>query len=98
MASREGLGWLGRVPIDTVLVGLLDAVSKGDIPVGEDVKGIIKDGNGVEGGETEKSFPLLERYLETTSSKVWKDITTRIVEGIDKRKVDILDSIQNGTS
>jgi len=32
MAEKNGIGFLGRVPIDTVLVGLLDAVSKGELP------------------------------------------------------------------
>jgi Mrp family chromosome partitioning ATPase len=32
MAIQNNLDFLGRVPIDTVLVGLLDAVSKGEIP------------------------------------------------------------------
>lgn len=31
MAKANGVQFLGRVPIDTVLVGLLDAVSKGEV-------------------------------------------------------------------
>jgi Mrp family chromosome partitioning ATPase len=33
MAERNHVEFLGSVPIDTVLVGLLDAVSKGDIMI-----------------------------------------------------------------
>lgn len=105
MAKRNGVGFLGRVPIDTVLVGLLDAVSKGEIPaagvtgeVGSEVnaKGFSGEkGQGeVEGEFTAATtpspgFPLLDRYLETTSARVWKDITRGIIDGIETRKDQI---------
>ena len=76
MAAQNNIAFLGRVPIDTALVGLLDAASKGEIPAGE----------GVHSTEAEEgSFPLLERYLATTSSKVWKGIAENVVKGIEKR-------------
>lgn len=104
MAKRNGLGFLGRVPIDTVLVGLLDAVSKGEIPAaGLSVppasngdSGSVGNGNGngstgthTNGADSPVSFPLLDRYLETTSARVWKEITAGVVRGIESRKEEI---------
>jgi hypothetical protein len=87
MANRNNINFLGRVPIDTVLVGLLDAVSKGEIQ-----GAAISDEN--DGGVAkDASFPLLDKYNETTSSKVWKDITEKIVEGVEKRRTDITSSL-----
>ena len=82
MATRNHIDFLCRVPIDTVLVGLLDAVSKGEIQ-GAAISDEVENGNG------EISFPLLDRYNETTSSKVWKDITEKIVAGVEQRRTDI---------
>ncbi|OWZ60370.1 cytosolic Fe-S cluster assembly factor CFD1 [Cryptococcus neoformans c45] len=89
MAHKEGVGFLGRVPIDTVLVSLLDAVSKGEV-LGE---GAVEHTSN-ETAEDQKNgstehFPLLDKYLETTSSKVWKDITQKLVDKIEQRKSDI---------
>ena len=97
MAESNGIGFLGRVPIDTVLVGLLDAVSKGEIP-GADSSLEVNGGepeaqDGVivsdEDGASRVDFPLLERYNKTTSSKVWKSIAEGVVAGVDKRRSDI---------
>ncbi|ORY32596.1 nucleotide binding protein [Naematelia encephala] len=99
MAAKNGLPFLGRVPIDTVLVGLLDAVSKGEVP-GAGVEDITMDGgaeangNGIRSGEVPTTFPLLDRYNGTTSSKVWKEIATGVIGGIEKRRSDILASIE----
>ena len=85
MANRNNINFLGRVPIDTVLVGLLDAVSKGEIQGAaisdESDGGIVK--------AEDATFPLLDKYNETTSSKVWKDITDKIVHGVEERRTDI---------
>ena len=83
MATRNQINFLGRVPIDTVLVGLLDAVSKGEIQ-----GAAISDEN--DGGiVAETTFPLLDRYNETTSSKIWKGITEKVVEGVERRRTVI---------
>lgn len=85
MANHNHINFLGRVPIDTVLVGLLDAVSKGEIQ-----GAAISDEN--EGGlvkAEDVTFPLLDKYNETTSAKVWKDITAKIVEQVEQRRTDI---------
>jgi hypothetical protein len=86
MANRNHINFLGRVPIDTVLVDLLDAVSKGEIrgaAISDEVDGVTDRGDG------SVSFPLLDRYNGTTSSKVWKEITTKIVQGVERRRTDI---------
>ena len=102
MAQREGLTFLGRVPIDTVLIKLLDAVSKGDIPgaeaganghavSGENGEGPPTNGDAVNGST---SFPLLDRYLETTSSKIWKTITEGVLAEVQQRRDDISLALQ----
>jgi hypothetical protein len=90
MAEGNHVEFLGSVPIDTVLVGLLDAVSKGEIQ-GAAIS--EEDSASAPRGEGEVSFPLLERYNATTSSKVWKDITKKIVQGVEKRRTDIASSL-----
>jgi hypothetical protein len=108
MAKDNGVHFLGKVPIDTKLVELLDEVSKGNIPVGTDVAtgveqvtlddGTIDDshtaGNqapahpdtSVTGSEASTPFPLLDRYMETTSSKIWKAITADVLARLEERK------------
>lgn len=115
MAKDQGLEFLGSVPIDTKLVDLLDAVSKGEMP-GEGAKGedanesaaesgaqaeaktgdpAGKDGepNGQSNGHTEQ-FPLLDRYNETTSARVWKDIAGKAVDDINRRRGEISAKLQ----
>ncbi|WWD17459.1 cytosolic Fe-S cluster assembly factor CFD1 [Kwoniella shandongensis] len=107
MAEKEGIGFLGRVPIDTVLVGLLDAVSKGEIlgegalssSAEENGDGTTAESNGsAEEANGRGTFPLLDRYLQTTSSKVWKEITTKLVEKIETRKEGIRSRLESGQS
>jgi len=106
MAESNGIGFLGRVPIDTVLVGLLDAVSKGEIP-GADSSLEINGGepeaqDGVipakEEAPAQVEFPLLDRYNKTTSSKVWKSIANGVVSGIEKRRSDISSRLASQTA
>ncbi|KAK4684856.1 ATP-binding protein involved in chromosome partitioning, partial [Tremellales sp. Uapishka_1] len=77
MARSNSIGFLGRVPIDTVLVALLDAVSKGEVEATPD----------------ERGFPLLERYAKTTSAVVWRGITEGIVRAIEDRKRSFMDEL-----
>ena len=84
MARDNGIAFLGRVPIDTILVGLLDAVSKGEVEatgLGEEKKEMV-------------SFPLLDRYWETASSTVWKGIAEGVVRRIDERRADFVEAMQ----
>ena len=131
MAQREGIAWLGRVPIDTQLVKLLDDVVKGsvenvtpaqdgesvyvatraedvavettatadqstdtsedfrklDVSENSTAKSDKRDENHSEqprrAGQT--PFPLLDLYLETTSSQVWQKITDGILRNIRER-------------
>lgn len=88
MARQNDLHFLGRVPIDTVLVSLLDAVSKGEVPA----TGALPSENGAtppvveNGGGGGNDFPLLEQYNKTASSRVWKDIAAGVVQGVEARK------------
>ncbi len=98
MAKQNRIGFLGRVPIDTVLVGLLDAVSKGEVVATGLVDGMEQ--TGIAGKKEEAvSFPLLERYLATTSSKVWTGIAEGVVAAIEKRRSGFSETLQaNGTA
>ncbi|CAK9786168.1 nucleotide binding protein [Cutaneotrichosporon oleaginosum] len=82
LAEEQGIGFLGRVPIDTQLVKLLDAVSKGEIPGADTDQGKEADGS-------KDEFPLLDKYNATTSSKVWSGIAARVVEEIETRRATI---------
>ncbi len=97
MAEQNYIPFLGRVPIDTVLVGLLDAVSKGEVEATGLSETNGTEPNGLINGHS-VSFPLLDRYMETTSSKVWKGIAEGVVKGIEHRKEDIMASVQSGKS
>lgn len=106
MALNQGIGFLGRVPIDTVLVGLLDSVSKGEVKAtGPGLNGHMDGGlegldiHGKNGGEEvdsegEEIFPLLEAYGKTASSKVWRGITNGVVRGIDRRREENLERLK----
>lgn len=91
MATQNGLGFLGRVPIDTVLVGLLDAVSKGEV----EATGLTAGLDGVALNGSVQTFPLLDRYLGTTSSKVWRGIAEGVIQEIEKRQAEILTGLQS---
>lgn len=73
MASREGLPFLGSLPIDTELVTLLDAaqVDHPDITTEEQVDSIKRH-----------SFELLQRYQRTSSSKLFGPITEKIMKAL----------------
>ncbi|KAI9570222.1 P-loop containing nucleoside triphosphate hydrolase protein [Boletus coccyginus] len=69
MARREGLTFLGALPVDTELVTLLDAAE-----------------SSCAGGPDEtidlKAFEILNRYQETSSAKLFRSISDRVVAGI----------------
>jgi hypothetical protein len=67
MAKREGLLFLGRLPVDTELVTLLDA---SEAQIQDDIPKI------------QESFQLLLRYQKTTSAKLFKDILGRIMKAL----------------
>ncbi|BEJ14886.1 hypothetical protein CspHIS471_0406530 [Cutaneotrichosporon sp. HIS471] len=84
LAEEQHIEFLGRVPIDTQLVRLLDAVSKGEIPGADTDEGKVAVNE-----ENKDEFPLLDKYNATTSSKVWKDIAKRVVDEIETRRATI---------
>ncbi|KAF8215988.1 cytosolic Fe-S cluster assembling factor CFD1 [Mycena galopus ATCC 62051] len=70
MARREGLKFLGSLPVDTELVSLLDASE-----VNEDSSNPV-DTKTAE--KTAESFVLLDRYSKTSSAKLF----TNILDGV----------------
>lgn len=65
MARREGLTFLGSLPVDTELVTLLDAAEVDQADIGH-----------VNGGD----FRLLQRYVDTSSAKLFQKILGRVLE------------------
>ncbi|KAJ9108265.1 hypothetical protein QFC19_002513 [Naganishia cerealis] len=137
MAQKEGVGWLGRVPIDTKLVKLLDDVVKGSVEnvtpeqpgdtvyvptrpedttsktsprpsdasdklrrldVSEnqssDARSTETDASADSRSTQQRSFPLLDLYMETTSSKVWKDITDGVLRRIKERGEEMANTVR----
>ncbi|KAJ3760505.1 cytosolic Fe-S cluster assembling factor CFD1 [Lentinula raphanica] len=70
MALREGLPFLGSLPVDTELVSLLDATP----PSGDH-----QDAGGSD-NDMPASFPLMVRYKATPSSKLFEGILKKIQE------------------
>lgn len=68
MARREGLPFLGNMPVDTELVTLLDAAEdeRTDEPANE-----VK--------LEEAAFDLLQRYQRTSSAKLFQNIVDKII-------------------
>ncbi|WWC89491.1 cytosolic Fe-S cluster assembly factor CFD1 [Kwoniella dendrophila CBS 6074] len=109
MSENNNIDFLGKIPIDTKLVKLLDSVSKGELNV--DVANVIiqdqdqqvqitnqgqRNGTSSEGiQQTKEDFPLLDKYNETESSKIWKKITDDLVEKIESRKSAIRQKLES---
>ncbi|KAJ6575342.1 cytosolic Fe-S cluster assembling factor CFD1 [Mycena capillaripes] len=74
MARREGLKFLGSLPVDTELVSLLDASEANDDSANSD-----------DTKKAAESFELLERYSKTSSAKLFKNI----LEGIAASLVEV---------
>lgn len=84
MANKEGLTFLGGLPVDTELVTLLDAA--------ESTENVDKEANGQEkkvneGTDSAESFPLLDRYLKTSSWKLFKEIVSKALENLNGTEV-----------
>lgn len=67
MAKREGVPFLGSLPIDTELVTLLDASEPAD------AEGSINASS-----DEPRSFRLLENYEKTSTASLFKSIVDRI--------------------
>lgn len=72
MAEREGLPFLGSMPVDTELVTLLDAAEAEKASDTTDEK------------LREQSFDLLQRYQKTSSAKLFHNIVGKIVQTLPK--------------
>ncbi|GBE77673.1 P-loop containing nucleoside triphosphate hydrolase protein [Sparassis latifolia] len=70
MARREGLTFLGSLPVDTELVSLLDATQTEDTASAEDI---------ADSG-SHQSFELLYRYQKTSTAPLFKAITDKILQ------------------
>ena len=77
MARREGLFFLGTMPVDTDLVTLLDAAQ---INKSEDTPDEAK--------LREQSFELLQRYQKTSSAKLFQNIVDKVVQTLPKVEGD----------
>jgi len=73
MARREGLPFLGSMPVDTELVTLLDA-AEAEKPEDTADEEKLK----------EQSFELLQRYQRTSSAKLFLNIVDKIVQTLPK--------------
>ncbi|KAG1850616.1 P-loop containing nucleoside triphosphate hydrolase protein [Suillus subalutaceus] len=70
MARREGVPFLGSMPIDTELVTLLDAAESTDLSAA--------DGQRDEASEV-RSFGVLQRYQKTSSAKLLSAIVEKLI-------------------
>lgn len=80
MARREGLNFLGSLPVDTELVTLLDAAGMGAADITADDQRVEE--------RQERTFGLLERYRTTPSAKLFKNIVDHAI-----RTLPIVDHI-----
>ncbi|KAG2118079.1 P-loop containing nucleoside triphosphate hydrolase protein [Suillus discolor] len=70
MARREGVPFLGSMPIDTELVTLLDAAESTDLSA--------SDGHHDEDSEV-RSFGVLQRYQKTSSAKILSTVVDNLI-------------------
>ena len=67
MARREGITFLGNMPLDTELVTLLDAAPS---------EGLNEE------ALREQSFDVLQRYQKTSSAQLFQSIVKKVVENL----------------
>ncbi|KAH7916365.1 P-loop containing nucleoside triphosphate hydrolase protein [Hygrophoropsis aurantiaca] len=72
MARREGLPFLGSMPVDTELVTLLDAAESNepDLDTEKDRDDTLRS----------RSFELLQRYRKTSSAKLFETIVAKLIQ------------------
>lgn len=73
MAKREGIPFLGNMPLDTELVTLLDAAEIEPSSGGMNVEGV-----------REQSIGVLQRYQNTSSARLFQSIVEKIIENLPK--------------
>ncbi|OCF60443.1 cytosolic Fe-S cluster assembly factor CFD1 [Kwoniella mangroviensis CBS 10435] len=102
--EQNGVDILGKVPIDTVLVGLLDSVSKGELNVDvqqqhqQQQNGNNEQEENGDNFQQQSHFPLLDEYNKTASSVIWRSITEKLVEKIESRKQQIKEKLAPSTT
>ena len=79
MCKRDGLVFLGALPVDTELVDLLDA----SVEAPSSASQTTKENNALT--ETQLLAPLAQRYQQTASSKLMKDIVGTIIAYLSQR-------------
>lgn len=87
MAEREGLKFLGALPIDTELVDLLDGeaiAEKENDEVKQELNGSSSAGRGVgveeaEAKKEEHAFKLMERYQRTPTYGLFRGMSDTIL-------------------
>lgn len=77
MARREGIKFLGSLPVDTELVTLLDAAEEESSP--SSGSGASED-NGDSHGTS--PFLLWQRYQQTPTAPLFSKITEEVVKGL----------------
>lgn len=88
MAEREGIPFLGALPIDTELVELLDGEA---IAEKEKEKDVVTGaaGSGVEADSLvqaleEHTFALMERYQKTPTYKLFSGMSDKILARLEE--------------
>lgn len=76
MAEKEGLNFLGSLPVDTELVTLLDAAEGAE----DRLEGEEVNGNGESASAS--AFPLLKKYMKTSSWSLFKEIANKALENL----------------
>ncbi|KAI5121167.1 hypothetical protein M0805_007164 [Coniferiporia weirii] len=76
MSKNEGLNFLGSLPVDTDLVTLLDAAEGAERRFDTDGKD--------SGGNSADTFPLLQRYLKTSSWPLFKEIVDKALANLQR--------------
>ncbi|PCH34012.1 MRP-like protein [Wolfiporia cocos MD-104 SS10] len=79
MARREGLRFLGSLPVDTELVSLLDAAQA------ENPESVEQLGD----GGSARSFQLLERYQKTSTAPLFKAIVDKLLQALPPQVTSI---------
>ena len=78
MAEREGIPFLGSLPVDTDLVTLLDAAEK-DGSTSEQTNGETKHTPPGPAVVVPSDFPLYARYEQTSTAPLFQKITDEVV-------------------
>jgi hypothetical protein len=81
MCKRDGLVFLGALPVDTQLVDLLDASVEAPSRTAEE--NTIPNVEALP--ETKLLTPLVQRYQNTASSKLMRDISGTIIAYLSQR-------------